>query len=808
MSFRWMTGPRRGAASRLLFGRGPGRGASVRRRLDLDVLEDRQLLAGGLIAQPQSLTTTAGQPVAVTPADAIATFTYNDNSTPVSQFSVNIDWGNGVQTGGFVEQPISSGIYYVMGGTPITPGYTYPRAGDYDVPVTITATTNPAATDTADSSVFVNDTPLTNGFITPFSPVQRGVPVPTTQTVATFSNGNPLSVPSDFLATISWGDGAFTQGQVNLVLNPITLQPTGNYTITPLTPHTYANAGVYDFSVTVLSVPSGNSLLINTTQADPGAQATVTVTQPAIVDVTQQQGIVVSTVAGTAFAGPVAAFTQYAGALPADFEATIDWGDGSTPTLGTVAADALTPGVFVVSGGHTYANFGSFPITVSVVDVVDPNIPPLSGTLHNIATVADAPLTGGATPVAAVAGTVFSGTVATFSTPNLLAQASEFIVTIDWGDGTPLDATTGSAQGGNGNFQVVGQHVYAQPAPNYVTTVTVIHTSPASALPGSSLVVNGAANVIVPVTGQMSRSSDSGPSNTDGITNINQPVFYGTGQPGTTLRIVVSPAGTGPGDTIVGTTTIDSGGNWTVQVAPVPDGSWTFYAQAIDPAGGGIVQTAALTTTPEGGTTLVIDTAGPRVASIALAPNGLLVVEFADDVAGLDPAGLSNPGNYQLASPGRPVRVHGFGHGYSVTPLTPFPVAGLDVAYTSPLLATSTVLFNTASGNSGRSGARTYVVTLNARGLSDLAGNILVETHFVAFPQTTNSPNPNFVASFNVGPNGAVSGPFVFISQSERDAASAYAKYARSRVVVRVPQHPSAFPLAARRVRHHRPRPI
>jgi hypothetical protein len=53
------------------------------------------------------------------------------------------------------------------------------------------------------------------------------------------------------------------------------------------------------------------------------------------------------------------------GASPADFRATIDWGDG-VRTMGTVAT--ASGGSFVVTGGHAYAQAGSYTAMVTVND--------------------------------------------------------------------------------------------------------------------------------------------------------------------------------------------------------------------------------------------------------------------------------------------------------------------------------------------------------------------------------------------------------------------------------------------------------
>ena len=56
-------------------------------------------------------------------------------------------------------------------------------------------------------------------------------------------------------------------------------------------------------------------------------------------------------------------------AAASDFTATINWGDGSDTTAGTITEDASD--VFHVTGTHTYAQAGSFPITVTIKDLTN-----------------------------------------------------------------------------------------------------------------------------------------------------------------------------------------------------------------------------------------------------------------------------------------------------------------------------------------------------------------------------------------------------------------------------------------------------
>jgi uncharacterized protein (TIGR03118 family) len=84
-------------------------------------------------------------------------------------------------------------------------------------------------------------------------------------------------------------------------------------------------------------------------------------------------GTTVAAPVGTAFTGLVASFTDAdPAAKPADFTATINWGDGHT-SAGTIAAGAN--GGFTVSGTNTFAKKGTFAISVVITDTNTTNDP-------------------------------------------------------------------------------------------------------------------------------------------------------------------------------------------------------------------------------------------------------------------------------------------------------------------------------------------------------------------------------------------------------------------------------------------------
>jgi hypothetical protein len=86
---------------------------------------------------------------------------------------------------------------------------------------------------------------------------------------------------------------------------------------------------------------------------------------------------------GQAFNAIVATFTDvtYPSNSPNDFEATIDWGDGSTSS-GTITAAGN--GLFEVRGSHTYSEQGDFSITVQIRDPGSV----AAATIHSTASVA------------------------------------------------------------------------------------------------------------------------------------------------------------------------------------------------------------------------------------------------------------------------------------------------------------------------------------------------------------------------------------------------------------------------------------
>ena len=115
-----------------------------------------------------------------------------------------------------------------------------------------------------------------------------------------------------------------------------------------------------------------------------------------------------------------------------------------------------------------------------------------------------------------------------------------------------------------------------------------------------------------PSSPMLSASSDSGASNSDGVTNDNTPTYSGTSEPGITVRLYAN-------DIAIGTVfTVD--GQWTITPSsPLIDGSYTITARAANTIGEGPASPSSAIT---------IDTIGPVITSSAFVYQAELAVTF------------------------------------------------------------------------------------------------------------------------------------------------------------------------------------
>ncbi len=213
---------------------------------------------------------------------------------------------------------------------------------------------------------------------------------------------------------------------------------------------TAADAGVHTFPGLIL--PTADSQTVTATDT---VRTTITGTADVSVSAVplNMSATTILSVEGAPFSGGVASFSDPVATDPvSSYTATIDWGDGTAPTSGTITLSGIT---FTVSGAHTYAEEGEYLLTIEVADEDGS-----TGVATSVALVADAPLIATGVPVSAVPETLFTGPVARFRDLNPAAPLSDFTVVVDWGDGTPPTAGDMSGPDLDGVFTVTASHVY------------------------------------------------------------------------------------------------------------------------------------------------------------------------------------------------------------------------------------------------------------------------------------------------------------------------------------------------------------
>ena len=415
---------------------------------------------------------------------ALATFTDPAGSEKLADYSATIDWGDGTPQGnGGIVGPDVNGVFTVTGN------HTYTEEGANTA--TITIRHDNAAPVQLKSAIAVSDPAVAGKAIVFKATEALGF---NNQVVATFTDpGGPEAI-ADYKATIDWGDGQVTPGQVSPA------DALGVFTVTGA--HTYAEEGAKNVTVTVQHDQAPNAVIASTANvADPsviGAGANVKATE------------------GQPFAGILlATFTDPAGAeANQDYTANVDWGDG------TPGKPDITPGVvngpdangnFTVTGNHRYSEEGNYTITVTIShDLALDTIVMSKAAVDDPAVVAQ-----GANVKAAEGQNLTDVMLATFTDPAGAELNADYSATVDWGDGSPgkPDITPAVVNGpdANGNFTVTGNHRYSDEG-SYTLQVTISHDQAPSAVVGGTASVADPAVIATAVDFSSVSARNIGPS--------------------------------------------------------------------------------------------------------------------------------------------------------------------------------------------------------------------------------------------------------------------------------------------------------
>ena len=193
---------------------------------------------------------------------------------------------------------------------------------------------------------------------TPGNSVVSATAAGTTGTAGVFGSflsSNPNAGPSNFTATINWGDGTALESGTGVVSVVKSTSAPTTYDISYPSGHAYTNAGIYPLTVTVTDSNGGTFQLQNTAVVGAGPIYAF--------------GRTFAAAKGTVN-GMVATFLDKSPLVNASgYKATINWGDGSVGS-GFVRG---SNGSFEVYGSHQYTAGTTYPVDVTIQSLANSN---------------------------------------------------------------------------------------------------------------------------------------------------------------------------------------------------------------------------------------------------------------------------------------------------------------------------------------------------------------------------------------------------------------------------------------------------
>jgi hypothetical protein len=196
-------------------------------------------------------------------------------------------------------------------------------------------------------------------------------------------------------------------------------------------------------------------------------------------------GAALSAVENSSATFTLATFTDPTPDALSSYQATVNWGDGTSSTA-TVSAGA-TAGTFVVTAGHKFVEEGSYVVSVSVAHGIAP-----AATTTLKANVSDPNvLATGGLSLSVQRNSTQQLTVATFTDPAGHEDPTvpgNYVASINWGDGTVSTAVVSYL--GNEQFAVTGSHGYKNSG-KFNVTVSIVHDGLPAVVVTDSIKVTG-----------------------------------------------------------------------------------------------------------------------------------------------------------------------------------------------------------------------------------------------------------------------------------------------------------------------------
>jgi hypothetical protein len=351
----------------------------------------------------------------------------------------------------------------------------------------------------------------------------------------------------------------------------------------------------------------------------------------------------ITTIAGTSAIGSADHFTYNAAAVPAVTSLSTSSGPTGGGTNITITGTGFTGATAVKFGSVAATSFtvaadGSiFAIApAGAAGTVDVRVTTFAGTSSTgtgdqLTYVADYSLTATGTGLNLFTGQNFNGQVASFTDGDIHGTASQFCVTIAWGDRT---YTTGTVSGVAPSFVVIGSHTYTA-AGTYTINVQINDVGGASASATSSANVmnpHSPSSLSIQATGTQATAT-AGVQFRGIVASFSDPFDAGPASHFTTTITW------GDGNSSTGTVTPNAAGGWDItgKDTYVQAGTYTVTVKITDSKNNSASATSTITVvggSGGNGPNALVLSSQPTTQLGAPAPNGQLPSGFTVTMAG------------------------------------------------------------------------------------------------------------------------------------------------------------------------------
>lgn len=393
--------------------------------------------------------------VGIVPGQGIAGFLDSRPGTAIGEYGATIDWD---VDDAAPPEPAVVGAYSVAPGVigwEVYGRHLYGQPGAHTFRVTLTHTDGATQRSASvEGQVAVRGAGVRYQFVI-FNPT-RGIRYE--GPVFRFASTDATDEVGDFTADIDWGDGSQTPGAT---VTPSSSLP-GFFEV--VGGHTYMQAEPAVKTVKVTLRKAGQPVFAAGEEPTQDIRVTVpnSVNYP-IVGAGSSLGVGEGVTFGTGrepgqgLAGFVDSFP---GTDASQYAASINWGDGSPASRGTVGLLPLAgSGVtaYEVFGSHTYADAGEYGVTVTLTH---------TPTNRSATATAGIRVSAGAVSYQITAPNFikdapFGGPVLRFFSGDASDTAVDFSASVRWADGAaPETATIATVAGTPGWFEVSGTHTY------------------------------------------------------------------------------------------------------------------------------------------------------------------------------------------------------------------------------------------------------------------------------------------------------------------------------------------------------------